>query len=128
MFNRFLSFLISLMLVFGFSSQVRGEDTIIFSQVGDIKQKTDFVDVQQIIPNIELDIKYATIDNFTHSKLYDSSQALLRQGTAEKLKKVANEVGEKGYRLKIWDAYRSPDAQFAMWKLIPDRRYIADPI
>ncbi|MDO0822351.1 CapA family protein [Desulfosporosinus nitroreducens] len=127
MFNRFLAFPITLILVFGFSAQVRAEDTITLSQTGDVKQKTDFVDIQQIIPNIELDIKYATTDNFTHSKLYDSPQALLRQGTAEKLKKVADEVGEKGYRLKIWDAYRSPDAQFAMWKLIPDRRYIADP-
>lgn len=127
MFNRFLAFSIILILVFGFSAQVRAEDTITLSQTGDVIQKTDFVDIQQIIPNIELDIKYATTDNFTHSKLYDSPQALLRQGTAEKLKRVADEVGEKGYRLKIWDAYRSPDAQFAMWKLIPDRRYIADP-
>jgi len=63
----------------------------------------------------------------SHIQNYDSPQALLRQGTAEKLEKVANEVEEKGYRLKIWDAYRSPDAQFAMWNLVPDSRYVANP-
>lgn len=92
-----------------------------------VAKKTDFVNIQQIIPSVELDIKYATTDNFTHTKLYDSPQALLRKGTADKLKKVAEEVAEKGYRLKIWDAYRSPDAQFKMWSLVPDSRYIANP-
>ncbi|HBW35261.1 MAG TPA: hypothetical protein DEF89_07895, partial [Desulfosporosinus sp.] len=37
-----------------------------------VKKKTDFVDILQVIPNLELDIKYATTDNFTHTKLYDS--------------------------------------------------------
>jgi len=89
----------------------------------------DFVDIQQIIPSVVLDIKYATTDNFTHSKLYDdpNPKALLRRGTAEKLKQVADEVEKKGYHLKIWDAYRSPEAQFKMWKLVPDRRYVANP-
>lgn len=94
---------------------------------GDDIPKTDFVDIQQTIPSVVLDMKYATTDNFTHTKLYDSSKALLRKGTADKLKKVADELEKKGYRLKIWDAYRTPDAQFKMWKLVPDSRYVANP-
>lgn len=90
-------------------------------------KNTDFVEIQQMIPSVDLDIKYATVENFTHTKLYDSSKALLRKGTAEKLKKVADEVEKKGYRLKIWDAYRSPEAQFKLWKLVPDSRYVANP-
>ena len=127
MCKRFLASIVSLILVFGLSTQVLADDTRISQMIVAELKKTDFVEIQQIIPNVELDIKYATTDNFTHTKLYDNSKALLRKGTADKLKKVADEVEEKGYRLKIWDAYRSPDVQFEMWNLVPDTRYVANP-
>ena len=117
-FNRFLAILITFSCVFGFPAQVRAAASA---------KTTDFVDIQQIIPSVDLDIKYATTDNFTHTKLYQNPRALLRQGTAVKLKKVADEVEKKGYHLKIWDAYRSPEVQFTMWKLVPDTRYVANP-
>ena len=81
-----------MILVFGLVAQVQAEGTLSPQNIVDGKKKTDFVDIQQIIPNLELDIKYATTDNFTHTKLYDSPQALLRKGTADKLKKVAEEL------------------------------------
>ena len=117
MFYRFLAILITFSCFLGSSAQVMATPT------------PDFVDIQQLIPSVVLDIKYATTDNFTHTKLYDSPnpKAVLRRGTADKLKKVADEVEKKGYHLKIWDAYRSPDAQFKMWKLVPDTRYVANP-
>lgn len=146
MCNRSFALLITVTFLFGFSAQAHAADStnpltveetnsktitepyeVMTQNIMDVKKKTDFVEVQQIIPSVDLDIKYATTDNFTHTKLYDSPKALLRQGTADKLKKVADEVGERGYRLKVWDAYRSPDAQFAMWKLVPDTRYVANP-
>ena len=119
MFNRFLTILITLAFILGLTIEAQG---VTFTS-----QKTDFVEIQQIIPSVELDMKYATTDNFTHTRLYDDSKALLRQGTAEKLKKVADEVEKKGFRLKIWDAYRVPKAQLKMWSLIPDSRYVANP-
>lgn len=118
-FNRFLTILITLTFIFGLTNQARADTQT--------SKKTDFVEIQQIIPSVMLDMKYATTDNFTHTKLYESSQALLRSGTAEKLKKVADEVAKKGFRLKVWDAYRIPQAQFKMWKLVPDSRYVANP-
>ena len=132
MFKRFLAILIAFSFVFGSTAQVMAADTSIkasnlWNVSPKVSKNTDFVDIQQIIPSVELDIKYATTDNFTHTKLYNNPKALLRQGTADKLKKVADEVEKKGYHLKIWDAYRSPDAQFKMWKLVPDTRYVANP-
>jgi len=127
-FNRFLAILITLIFVFGFPAQVQAADTTFhFQSIVDVKNNADFVDIQQIIPSVDLDIRYATTDNFTHTKLYDSPKGLLRQGTTDKLKKVAEEVAKRGYRLKIWDAYRSPKAQFVMWNLVPDSRYVANP-
>ncbi|HBV87816.1 MAG TPA: D-Ala-D-Ala dipeptidase [Desulfosporosinus sp.] len=125
MLNRFLAILISWILILGFTVQVKAAD-ITPNSIKE-KYKADFVEIQQFIPSVKLDIKYATTDNFTHTQLYDHPQALLRQGTADKLKKVAEEVEKKGYRLKIWDAYRSPDVQFEMWNHLSDPRYVANP-
>ncbi|AFQ42812.1 CapA family protein [Desulfosporosinus meridiei] len=125
MLNRFLPYLIILVLLFGYSGQVQATKTFGYSLSQENKSK--FVEVQQIVPSVVLDIRYATANNFTHSKLYESPAAKLRLGTAEKLKKVAEEIEKKGYRLKIWDAYRSPEVQFALWNLIPDSRFIANP-
>ena len=128
MFNRFRAIFVTLMLIFGLLVQVKAAEAAIHSAKSmGVKNKADFVDVQQIIPSVVLDIKYATADNFTHTKLYERPQALLRQGTADKLKEVADEVEKKGYRLKIWDAYRCPEAQFEMWNHVPDARYVANP-
>ena len=132
MFKQFLTILITFLCIFGSTAQVMAADTSIkaFTRLDiypTVAKNADFVDIQRTIPSVVLDIKYATTDNFTHTKLYNNSKALLRRGTADKLKKVADEVEKKGYHLKIWDAYRSPDAQFKMWKIVPDTRYVANP-
>lgn len=138
MSNQFFSILVTIIFTFGLATQVRA-DTLIpcitynISAIPSIDatnesiKKTDFVDIQQVIPSVKLDMKYATTDNFTHQKLYDSPKALLRRGSADKLKKVAEEVAQNGFLLKIWDAYRGPIAQFKMWNLVPDSRYVANP-
>jgi poly-gamma-glutamate synthesis protein (capsule biosynthesis protein) len=90
-------------------------------------KKTVFVDLQQYIPSLVIDLVYYTEKNFTGQKLYDSPVAYLRKGTADKLKKASDEVALKGYRLKIWDAYRPPEVQFKMWKVYPDPNFVASP-
>lgn len=119
MLCRFLTVLMTLTIVCGLANQALAE-TQTFS-------KSDFVDIEQYIPFVQVDLKYATADNFTHTKLYDCSQALLRKGTADKLKLAADELEKEGFRLKIWDAYRVPRTQFKMWNLVHDSRYIANP-
>ncbi|MEW6770876.1 MAG: M15 family metallopeptidase [Bacillota bacterium] len=88
---------------------------------------TDFVNLKEYIPSLDVELIYCTADNFTGKKLYDEPVAYLRKGTADKLKLVAAEVAGRGYRLKIWDAYRPPRVQFEMWLAVPDRRFVADP-
>lgn len=87
----------------------------------------DMVNVVDIISDIALDIRYATAENFTGEAIYDSAEAYLRRGTAEKLAKVQEELEELGYSLTIWDAWRPVAAQFALWRACPDARYVADP-
>lgn len=85
------------------------------------------VRVVDIIPDIRLDIRYAAAENFTGEVIYESAEAYLRRGTAEKLAKVQKELEELGYSLTIWDAWRPVAAQFALWRVCPDARYVADP-
>ncbi|HWQ89110.1 MAG TPA: cell wall-binding repeat-containing protein [Desulfitobacteriaceae bacterium] len=90
-------------------------------------QNTDFVNLAEYIPAVIVDLPYATTDNFTHTKLYDSNTAYLRKGTAAKLKKAVDELSRAGYHVKIWDAYRPPSVQFKMWSIVPVAAYVADP-
>lgn len=90
-------------------------------------KKTDFVNLQEYIPALVVELAYYSDQNFTGQKLYQSSAAYLRKGTSDKLKKVTDEAAQKGYRLKIWDAYRPPEVQHKMWKIFPNPNFVANP-
>lgn len=83
--------------------------------------------VKDIIPDIEIELKYATEDNFTKTKVYPYDICVLQKSTAIKLKKANDELMKMGYRLKIWDAYRPLSVQKIFWELVPDSRYVANP-
>lgn len=87
----------------------------------------DFVRVKDFIKDIEVELKYATEDNFTEHVIYNFSEAYLRYATVLKLAKVQEELKEKGFRLKIWDAFRPVQAQFRLWEVYPDSTFVANP-
>ncbi|MGF6907490.1 M15 family metallopeptidase [Fusobacterium sp. PH5-44] len=88
----------------------------------------DVVNVKDYIPNIYIDLKYATKDNFTGEKIYDFYDAYLRYGTVKKLMTVQKELNKLGYSLKIWDAYRPVEAQFKLWDAVGhDSRFVVNP-
>ena len=70
------------------------------------KKLTGFTNIQKLDPDIIVDLKYATEDNFTEKVIYDFTTAIARTGTAYKLAKASEIVKKQGYRLKVWDAYR----------------------
>ena len=86
-----------------------------------------FVMVTDHIPNIFIDLRYATENNFTGEVIYGFQDAYLRYGTVRKLIAVQNELRSQGLILKIWDAFRPTDAQFRLWEVCPDPNYVADP-
>lgn len=90
-------------------------------------QNSDYVKVKDCIPSLYVDLKYATKDNFTKQVIYNFKEAYLRYGTVKKLKKAQNELLKQGYSIKIWDGYRPFDAQKAMWNVVSDSRYVANP-
>ena len=90
-------------------------------------QPTDFVDVRMYIPEIYVDLRYATDNNFTGEQIYYFEEAYLRYSTVMKLKKICELLKEEGYCLKIWDAFRPTSAQFKLWEVYPDPDYVANP-
>jgi D-alanyl-D-alanine dipeptidase len=114
--------------------------TIAFGQVHPVKKIKTFgqqvhtdsmqkmIEIKTIIPGIVYDLRYATKNNFTHTRLYQSGSAtFLRLPVVRALQKVQEDLNAKGYGLKIFDAYRPYSVTKKMWDIIQDARYVADP-
>ncbi len=89
--------------------------------------QADLVDIRDIAPNVRIDLKYATEDNFTGQVVYDFDCCLLVEEAALRLVDVLAELETKGLGLKVWDGFRPVAAQWKFWELVPDERYISDP-
>jgi D-alanyl-D-alanine dipeptidase len=87
----------------------------------------ELVDVAQAVPGIELDLRYATADNFLKEAVYPCGRCLLRRAAAEALAKAQAALAAKGLGLRVWDCYRPPAVQRKMWALVPDARFVANP-
>ena len=90
-------------------------------------ENDEYVLVKKYIPDIYVELRYATENNFTGVKIYDFTDAYLRYGTVKKLANVQKELKEQGYSLKIWDAYRPFEAQQKLCEVYPDPNYVANP-
>lgn len=90
--------------------------------------KNELLNIKNVIPNILLDLKYSTSNNFTQIKLYkNAATSYLRRDAATALQKVNSELKELGLGLKIFDAYRPYSITKLMWDLVHDERYVANP-
>lgn len=88
---------------------------------------SDLIDVASEIPDAVIDIRYATKDNFTGAVLYPVARCKLRRAVVERLVKAAAALRKQDRRLLIWDCYRPLSIQKALWKKVPDPRYVGDP-
>lgn len=86
------------------------------------------VNLRTIIPKLQLDLKYATIHNFMHQKLYPLTHTTyLRKPAADSLQKVVAYLKTQNLTIKIFDAYRPYSVTEKMWEKVHDDRYAADP-
>ncbi len=85
------------------------------------------VDVTSLDSTFAVDIRYATENNFTKTKLYPVAKAKLRREAAESLASVNRELKTHGLKLKIYDAYRPLSIQWKLWKVVPNPDFVADP-
>jgi zinc D-Ala-D-Ala dipeptidase len=85
------------------------------------------IDIETIAPDIRLDMRYASSNNFLKSPVYPVARCLLRAPVAQALKAVQEDLRTQGLGLKLYDCYRPLSVQRAMWKILPDSRYVANP-
>ncbi|MBR0540999.1 MAG: M15 family metallopeptidase [Clostridia bacterium] len=80
---------------------------------------SDFVLLSDFVPSIVQEIRYFSTYNFIGDRIdgYEQPVAIITKEAARVLKAVSNEMNVKGYRLKIFDAYRPATAvkHFVLW-------------
>ena len=83
-----------------------------------------FVSLAETLPEAALEIRYYSGNNFVGERIdgYEEPLALQTKEAAYVLKEVSDELLTKGYRLKIFDAYRPARAvaHFMNWAKDPD--------
>lgn len=104
---------------------VSDENEYINSFKADPNQK--LVDIKKAIPNIVLDIRYATSNNFMKRVMYKEAKAFARKPVVDKLSKIQVELNKKGYGLKIFDAYRPYAITVAFYQQASDKHFVANP-
>ncbi len=87
----------------------------------------ELVDVAGAVPDAAFDLRYATFRNLAGRPLYPEARCLLLAPVADRLRRAAAELRAMGFRLLLWDCYRPLAVQREIWRLHPDRRWVADP-
>ena len=86
-----------------------------------IREANGFVLLSDVVPHIVQEIRYFSTFNFVGERIdgYEEPIALLTREAARALKAVSNEMMVKGYRLKVFDAYRPVSAvrHFIFWAI-----------
>lgn len=84
-----------------------------------------FVFLDEAVPGIRWDAKYATWDNFTGKPVdgYFANRVVGSLSLAAKLRKAQFLAAKRGYGLLLWDAYRPQRAvnAFLRWARAPER-------
>ena len=87
----------------------------------------ELVEIKKAIPNITLDIRYATKNNFMQQVMYRQARAFARKPVVDALKKIQQELNKKGLGLKIFDGYRPYAITIEFYKKASDKNFVANP-
>jgi D-alanyl-D-alanine dipeptidase len=77
--------------------------------------------------DVDIDIKYATSDNFTGTPIYKAAKCFLNADAADCMQKAIALAKPLGLRFIIYDAFRPSEAQWKLWEHTPDPNFLADP-
>ena len=110
--KRFLAMLLAALLLCGASALA--DDGVTLSD-----DSSDFVLLSEAVPDAILEIRYYSTYNFVGERIdgYEEPLAFLTKEAAAALREVSDDLVARGYRLKIYDAYRPQRAvdHFVRW-------------
>ena len=95
--------------------------------------KNTLIPIKEHIPDIHIDMRYSTTDNFTNHIVYkDFASALLQSIAVDMLMQAHHTLKNihPSYTFLIWDAARPSYAQQILWDYVkdtPNAIYIANP-
>lgn len=123
-------------------SQPDPRDEVLFEEA-DYKEEDDVSDIEEktIEESIEregwisfseneyqnLDIRYATKNNFVKEAMYECGKCFLRREAGEALQKVAQSLAQINYKLVLFDCYRPKPVQQKLWDKVPNPSYVTPP-
>ncbi|WP_031529377.1 M15 family metallopeptidase [Dyadobacter crusticola] len=133
MFGKIQStFILSLALSFGLFAQ---------SELPEAERRMisqGLINIQKTNPDILVELKYSTTDNFLKKDIYgELTRAYLQPEMARRLSNASKSLTKlkPGYKLLVYDAARPNTAQYALWDALDDLKippgkktmYVADP-
>jgi len=77
--------------------------------------------------DVEIALAYATAGNFTGRPVYARAGCYLNPEAAAALAVAIRLARPHGLRLKVLDAFRPTEAQWALWRHTPNPEFLADP-
>lgn len=97
--------------------------------VGHARRKPDLVALNSVDSRLQLNIRYATADNFSGKAAYDRAAAFMQRPAALALKAANDQFHAAGYGLVVFDAYRPWQVTRYFWDNFPQHRaFLADPL
>lgn len=78
-------------------------------------------------PKVQLDVRYATENNFVEEVLYPCERCYLNEQAGEKLLIVIDELYQKGFKTVLFDCYRPKPIQQKLWDKVPNPSYVTPP-
>lgn len=125
--------LLSLQLLAAQSNNQYGYPLEVVSNVNAYLQQSQadsnktLVEIKRYIPNVVLDIRYATNNNFLKKVFYQDAKAFARLPVVYALQQVQAELNTQGLGIKIYDGYRPYAITVQFYESFPDSTYVASP-
>lgn len=97
-------------------------------EIGTFKP-SELVELTEVEPGIQLDIRYATTNNFMDTVFYQQPRAFAQRPAAAAAAQVHQSLKERGLGLLIHDAYRPWRVTKMFWDATPDamKDFVANP-
>ena len=87
----------------------------------------DLVSITSDEFKVDIDLAYATDQNFTGKPVYARPDCYLHGDAVPLLRRAAEGAAAMGLGLRIYDAFRPAEAQWVLWRHTPDPDFLADP-